>query len=82
MAFDLEKVVSQIVSSLTGNSDLLAKFKADPIGTITKTLGIEIPDSQIKSVIAAVTSRLGAESAAAANGAAGILDKIKGFFKK
>ena len=80
MAFDLEKVVSQIVSKLTGNSDLLGKFKADPVGTTTKTLGIEIPEDQIKAVIAAVTSKLGTETAA--KGAEGILAKIKAFFKK
>ncbi len=80
MAFDIEKVASQIVSKLTGNSDLLSQFKKDPIGTVTKTLGIQIPEDKIKEVISLVTSKLGSE--AASSGISGILGKIKGIFGK
>ncbi len=80
MDIDIEKIANQILSKLTGNSDLLNSFKKDPVGTIKNTLGIDIPEDQIKSVISLVTSKLGSE--AASSGLAGILDKVKSLFGK
>ncbi len=77
---DIEKIVSDIVAKLTGDSGLLESFKKDPLKTIKDKLGIDISEDQIQAVISAVTAKLGTD--AAASGASGILDKIKGFFKK
>ncbi len=77
---DIESIVKSIVEKLTGNSALLDSFKKDPVKTITETLGIKVSQDQIQAVISAVTAQLGKN--AAASGASGILDKIKGLFGK
>ncbi len=76
MAFDIQAIVKDIVAKLSGNSNLMDAFRKDPINTITKTLGINIPDSQIKEVVRLVTEKLGPAKAGS------FLEKIKSFFMK
>lgn len=76
MAMDIESIVKDLVSKLTSDKDLLGSFKKDPIGTLEKKLGIDLPDEQLNAVVAAVKAKIGAE------GAASIIDKVKGIFGK
>ena len=73
---DTEKIVSEVISKLTSNKDLMAAFTKDPVATLEKTLGIDLPDEQINAVIAEVKKKIASE------GASGILDKVKGIFGK
>ena len=71
----LKEKAEQIVKQLTGNKDLISTFLKDP-SAILKKLGINIPEEQITKVVELVKEKLGDEATQ------GILDKIKGFFKK
>ena len=75
MALDIESIVKQVVSKLTGNNDLIESFKKDP-AAVLKKLGIDLDSEQVKAVAKAVLAKLNIDDAA------GILNKIKGFFGK
>ena len=76
---DIQKIISDLVSKLTGNKDLIAKFTSDPLSVIKDLLGIDLDASQIADVVKGVTSQLGGD---AAEQAGGFLAKIKGIFGK
>ena len=75
MAFDIESIVKEVLSKLTGNNDLIENFKKDPAGVLKK-LGIDLASKQVQAVAKAVLAKLNIENAG------GIIDKIKGFFGK
>ncbi len=75
MALDIESIVKQVVSKLTGNNDLIESFKKDP-AAVLKKLGIDLDSEQVKAVAKAVLAKLNIDDAA------GILNKIKRFFGK
>ncbi len=75
MALDIESIVKQVVSKLTGNNDLIESFKKDP-AAVLKKLGIDLDSEQVKAVAKAVLAKLNIDDAA------GILNKIKGLFGK
>ena len=76
MAFDLEGIVKDLVSKITGDKDLLQGFQKDPIGTLEKKLGIDLPDEQLNAVVTALKAKIGAD------GAASLMDKVKSLFGK
>ena len=73
---DIEKIISDVLAKFKADDSLKASFLSDPVGTLEKTLGIDLPDEQIKQVIDGLKAKLG-EAAAS-----GILDKVKGLFGK
>ncbi len=79
---DIQKIITDLVAKLTGNKDLIAKFTADPIGAIKELLGIDIDKDQVSEVVKGVTAQLGDLSGDVVEEGKGLLDKLKGFFKK
>ena len=77
---DIQKIVSDLVSKLTGNKDLIAKFTADPLKAIKDLLGIDLDPSQLGDVVKGVTGQLGDITGDAAKQAGGILSKLKSIF--
>ncbi|MBQ9298959.1 MAG: hypothetical protein IJ214_00455 [Clostridia bacterium] len=73
---DIEKIINEVLAKLKVDDSLKASFLSDPVGTLEKTLGIDLPDEQISQVIDGLKAKLG-EAAAS-----GILDKVKGLFGK
>ena len=77
---DIQKIISDLVSKLTGHKDLIAKFTADPVKAVKDLLGIDINQSQVAEIVKGVTSKLGDLSGDAAKAGEGFLGKIKSFF--
>ena len=77
---DIQKIISDLVSKLTGNKDLIAKFTADPLKAIKDLLGIDLEPSQLGDVVKGVTGQLGDITGDAAKQAGGILSKLKSIF--
>lgn len=77
---DIQKMISDIVSKVTGNSDLIGKLTSDPAALIKELTGFEVNAEQVKEIVAGVTKALGSNAAGAVG--KGLLDKIKGFFGK
>ena len=76
---DIQKIISDLVSKLTGNKDLIAKFTSDPLKAIKDLLGIDLDPSMLDDVVKGVTGQLGGS---AAKEAGGFLAKIKALFGK
>ncbi len=79
---DIQKIISDVVAKLTGNSDLISKFTSDPGAIIKQITGLDISADQIREVVAGVTKALGIDAGDAVKQGKGILDKIKGIFNK
>lgn len=73
---DIEKIISDVLAKLKVDDSLKAAFLSDPVGTLEKKLGVNLPDEQIKQVIDGLKAKLG-EAAGS-----GLLDKVKGLFGK
>ena len=73
---DIAKIIAEAVKTLTNDKTLMAAFKKDPIGTVEKKLGIDLPDEQINAVIKGIQAKLGADDVLdAANKLMGMLGK-------
>ena len=79
---DIQKIISDLVGKLAGNTDLISKFTSNPAGIVKDLLGIDLDASQIEEVVKGVTSKLGDVPTAAVKEGKGLLDKIKGLFGK
>lgn len=73
---DISKIVNQIVEKLKGDPTLLNKFKSDPMATLEKLSGIDLPDGGTEAIVLAVKAKLGDGDIASTLGALG------GLFKK
>lgn len=65
-----------LIKSISGDKDLLDSFTKDPVATLEKKLGIDLPDEQINKLIEMIKKQLGSTATK------GILAKIKSFFSK
>lgn len=79
---DIQKIISDLVAKLTGDSGLIKKFLADPGTAIKDLTGFEVNADQIKEIVAGVTKDLGENAGEAIAEGKGLLDKIKGIFGK
>ena len=79
---DIQKMISDIVSKVTGNSDLIKKLTSDPAATIKELTGFEVNADQIKEIINGVTKALGENTGDVIKEGMGLLDKVKSFFGK
>ena len=79
---DIQKIISDLVGKLTGNKDLIAKFTSNPLDVVKELLGIDLDASQLSEVVKGVTAQLGDLSGDVVEEGKGLLDKLKGFFKK
>ena len=79
---DIQKIISDIVSKLTGNNDLIKKFTADPAALIKQLTGFEVNANQVKEIVSGVTKALGIDAADVLKEGKGLLAKIKSIFGK
>lgn len=73
---DISKQVNDIVKKVQSDKSFAAKFKSDPVKAIESALGVNLPDDQIKPLIAGVNTKL------AAGKAGGIAGAFKKLFRK
>ena len=79
---DIQKIISDIVSKITGNADLIKNFTSDPGKIIKELTGFDVNPDQLQQIISGVTKALGNSAGDLAKDGKGLLDKIKGFFGK
>ncbi|MBO4837674.1 MAG: hypothetical protein J5564_08290 [Clostridia bacterium] len=73
---DIEKIISDVLGKLKVDKTLMNEFMKDPVATLEKKLGIDLPDEQVKQVIDGVKAKLGTAAAS------GLLAKLKALFGK
>lgn len=80
MAFDIKKTVTDIVEKIQKDPDILANFQKDPIKTVEKIAGVDLPDDQLQPVVDAVRAKLAGDKAG--DIISGVTDAIGGIFNK
>ena len=69
---DIKKTAEDLVSKITGNSDLLAKFKADPKETVKSLIpNLNLDDSQLSNIVDLVKAKVNVDSVKSALGGLG-----------
>ena len=84
MALDkIKEIVEDIVEKLKADPELLKNFKEEPVKTLEKLLNVDLPDDQIKKIVAGVKAKLALDDADSKLGGAlnDIGDKLGGFFR-
>jgi len=58
MAFDIRKTVEDLVEKIRKDPDILKKFQKEPVKTIEKLIGVDLPDDQIEKVVELVRAKI------------------------
>ena len=58
---DIKKNIEELVKKLLSDEKLMANFKKDPISTVEKLIGIDLPNDQIEAVVKGIQAKLGLE---------------------
>ena len=58
--FDVKEKVEELASKFQQDPALLKNFQDDPVKTLEKLLGIDLPDDQLKPVVAGIRAKLAA----------------------
>lgn len=78
---DIKAEIEKLAEKIKKNPELLASFKTDPIKAVEGLLGIDLPDETIKSIVAGIKAKLGADDAKdMLDDAKGLLGKVKKLF--
>ena len=73
MAFDIKKIIEDLVKKIKGDKDLTTKFQKNPTKTVEGLVGVDLPDDQVNAVVEGVKAKLNLD---------GIADKLGGLFGK
>ena len=60
---DIAKIIAESVEKLLKDDKLLVAFKKDPVKTLEKQLGIDLPDEQINAVIKGIKAKIDVDGA-------------------
>ena len=58
---DVKAKIEELVRKLLSDEKTMASFKKDPITTIEKLIGVDLPNDQIEAIVAGVKAKLGLE---------------------
>ncbi len=71
MAFDIKKIIEDIIAKIKGDKDIGERFQKDPTKTVEGLIGVDLPDDQINAVIEGVKAKINLD---------GLKDKLGGLF--
>ena len=74
MSFDVKAKVEELVGKLQKDPATLKSFQDDPIKTVEKLTGVDLPDEQLQPLVAGIKAKL------AASDLGGKLDGLKNLF--
>ena len=55
---DIKKKIDELVDKIKPDPKLLAQFKSNPIGAVEGLIGVNLPDEQLKPLIAGIQAKL------------------------
>ena len=58
MSFDVKAKIDELVGKLQKDPAQLKSFQDDPIKTVEKLVGIDLPDDQLKPLVAGIKAKL------------------------
>ena len=78
---DIQKIISDLVAKISGDKNLLSKFKSDPIALVKSLVsGVDLDSGALKTIVDGIKAKINVDDVAKA--APGILGKIKAFCAK
>lgn len=60
LKFDLKEKVEELVKKLQSDPALLKRFEEDPIKTIEKLAGVDLPDEKLQPLINGIKAKIAA----------------------
>jgi len=73
---DIKAKIEEIVNKLQNDQTLLSSFEKEPVKTIEKLLGVDLPDETIQKIVDGVKAKIKVDDVK------GILNGVKGLFGK
>ena len=80
---DIKNKVDEIAKKIKSDKELQAQFAKEPIKAVESIIGVDLPDDQIKKIVAGVKAKLALDDADSKLGGAlnDIGDKLGGLFR-
>lgn len=72
----IKEKIEEITEKIKGSDDLMANFKCEPVKTLEKLLGIDLPDEIIEKIVDGVKAKISLDKAS------DLLEGLGGLFKK
>ena len=60
MSFDVKAKIDELVGKIQKDPATLKSFQSDPIKTVEKLTGVDLPDDQLKPLVAGIQAKLAA----------------------
>ncbi len=77
---DIKAKITELVEKIKKDDDLLESFKKDPIKTVEKLLGVDLPDDQLEKLVDGIKAKISLDDIGEKLG--GLGDKLGGLFGK
>lgn len=58
MNMDIKAKIEELVEKIKNDKDLASKFQKDPIGTVEKLLGVDLPNDQIEKLVEGIQAKI------------------------
>lgn len=55
---DIKAKINEFVEKIKNDDDLMENFKKDPVATVEKLLGIDLPDDQVEKIIDGIKAKI------------------------
>ena len=55
---DIKKMIDELVEKIKSDPKLLENFQKDPIPTVEKLLGIDLPDDKIQALVEGIKAKI------------------------
>ena len=59
---DIKAKIEEVVEKVKGDKDIQENFKKDPIKTVEKLAGVDLPEDQIEKIVDAVKAKVKLDS--------------------
>ena len=58
---DIKAKIEELVEKIKSDKDIAAKFQKDPVGTVEKLLGVDLPNDQIEKLVEGIQAKISLE---------------------
>ena len=55
---DIKEMITELVDKIKSDPNLVKKFQKDPVATIEKLLGIDLPNDQLNMIVDGVKAKI------------------------
>ena len=55
---DIKAKINELVEKIKNDPSLTANFQKDPIGTVEKLIGVDLPDDQIQGIVTGIKAKI------------------------